>query len=458
MANKVIQNGNPGGGSSDVTVVKESLPSIHYPEYAGGAKGDGATDDWPAFEAALSSRAKRAWQGFIPPGRYRMTDAGVTKSLVVGQATRLEGAGCLMTDQINTGITMTYATPTLLDFSGGAVDCVVTPLDAAATYRAQAPELHKLTIKGSSRANGKAGLLLRENTLVSTGVVPRRVVGLGVFRDLSIEGCGVGINAANADSPFFDTIHVHDCGRGYLDASGLLELKMDRCVFWDLDTGAIETNSVGGHIAGCEIEPALESGGATTAFGVLLAGTNVAAVNNIVHSVTQAFDIRGSFNKVAYNAIGATGSAQSGGDAIVLGLLDGSVAPVGCEIIGNAIRNWGVTGSNRAAVRVYGGATRSKVAFNVADNPAGQGTRGIVLGDGTNNAHPSLIYVVGNDVPAALALTYSDVAGQGNVFALNTPITRAAIVSPTGGTTIDAEARVAVDALRTAMQSAGLTQ
>lgn len=424
MATRLIQNGNAAGGgasSSDIQVIHEALPSVHYPEYAGGAKGDGINNDWPAFEAALSSRPNRSWQGFIPPGKYKMADAGgVTKSLVTGQATRLTGAGPLMSHQVTSGISYTYNTPTILDFSGAAVDGIVSPLDAAQNYRAQAPEIRMMSIFGSGRTNGKSGILWRENTLLSLGVVPRRLVGLAIVQDVQVEKFSIGLNGANSDGSKWHQVTVNDCASGYVDTA-TIEAKIENLVLWDLDTVAIDTSSARGHIFGCEINPALQAGGTPTAAALILRGKQMGIAENIINSATIGVQILGDLFKLVGNDIGDFGSAGIINDAVVIGLADGSISPTGNVLVGNTIINWGVGGSNRAAIRGYGGMTRSVIANNVASNPAGNGTRGMVFGDGSNAAHPTNLRVIGNSVPASLALPY-DFTGTGHVFLGNDPV------------------------------------
>ena len=246
-----------------------------------GAVGDGVTDDTAAIQEAIDSVAKRASHVIIPPGHYKLTSP-----IVVGNSTKIIGAGSLMTSQS----TMTYYPQVILDFSSIATDGIVTP-DEDIDYRAHGIVLKSLTIKGSGDGNGKSGILFRTNTLGTSEI---KKVGLSKVIDCYIEDFGIGINFNDeADSCWLMDSHIHNCGIGLIGGSS--ESKIYRNIFWNISgSHVIQSAEERSFISGNEFEP----NGTTV---IILEGTNNVISDNLFRLADTGIYLKGSRNSIHGN-------------------------------------------------------------------------------------------------------------------------------------------------------------
>lgn len=180
-----------------------------------GAAGDGATDDWPAFSAAIE--AMTSWLGgnstsaegatlFVPPGAYRLA-----QSLLVNRAIRLTGTGAggrlaaavLRFDAGLTGIVIEAAQPGLTGSPGRRGDGTIVErlrIEAAPTSVGQPPT----TEGGGSAPN--YGVWLRSRAVI----VDCAVAGFG--------GDGIRVEAPDSGDPatmaewLVDGCEVAACG------------------------------------------------------------------------------------------------------------------------------------------------------------------------------------------------------------------------------------------------------
>ena len=274
------------------------LPWVNVLDY--GADPTGVADSWQAFDDALETRTERSAALIVPPGVYRMS-----APLVLGNSTVIFGIGSNMENQVSGMSTLTYQPHSVLYFDNNTHG-IISPDDAAVTYRCHHPVIENITVRGGGLAQGKIGIWFRDNA--SSAVAIQRV-GLGEIRNCYVEYWGTGIDFdGTSDSCNVLGGHVHDCDKGFVGGSS--ETTIDRVVFWDLATGpAIELTDDRGFVTACEIQPLVGS-------GIVVSGDYNRIIGNDISDFTgTGIDVSGDNNVISSNTEGrntATTYADSG--------------------------------------------------------------------------------------------------------------------------------------------------
>ena len=238
---------------------------------------------WPVFDAAIASQTDRS--ASILVGRMEAVFDGNDGGLQLGNATRIQGIGGLMSEQVNASRTHTYQPQTVLDFSAAAIDGLFTPDDAAITYRCHGIYIGDLLIIGSGPANAKSGIFFNKNELAEAALTDFiGKVGLSHVNRVYVEDYEVGVNFDNtADSCWLTDSHIHNAKIGA--RLGSSENRARGNSIWSL-TGAgaraIETTGDRHFITGNEIEPG------ATVDGIVLDGDHNIVQGNSFGPVLDA--------------------------------------------------------------------------------------------------------------------------------------------------------------------------
>lgn len=285
------------------------LPWVNVLDH--GADPTGVADSLAAFNAALETRTERSAAVIVPPGTYRMSGP-----LILGNSTVILGVGSNAEFQTNGMDTLTYRPHSVLYFDNDT-DGIISPNDAAVTYRCHHPVLQNLSIRGGGSAEGNRGVWFRDNVLSSVSI---QRVGLGEVRDCFIEDWATAVDFdGTADSCKLIGGEITRCAAGFI--GGQSEDVVERVSFWELDPGpAISISGDRGQVVGNEITPLVGSGvelASTATFNriignlfSLITGTaidvdgddNVIVANSASHSISDYYNDTGTDNLWGLNA------------------------------------------------------------------------------------------------------------------------------------------------------------
>lgn len=111
-----------------------------------GAKGDGATDDTAAIQAAVNSLGSQGGTVYLPPGNYLLSGAGGLN--ISGNAVTLRGAGAEATKiVVGSGFTGTTA----ISVTGANAQIIDLSINGASTTTTSNPAAHGITVSGARR-------------------------------------------------------------------------------------------------------------------------------------------------------------------------------------------------------------------------------------------------------------------------------------------------------------------
>lgn len=327
-----------------------------------GADPTGATYSDAAIEALLSSFTDRGVAVYFPRGTYKFA-----APIIVGNATKLIGAGGLMLSQVNSAAnvlaggpeSMTYRPETVLSFPDGT-DGIVTPNSTDYNFRAHGIEISFLTIAGSDDQAATRGVWFRKNQANEDANHIYGKVGLSGLTNVYIEGFGTGFDGdETCDSCYLHRVHIHDCGYGVKDGDS--EFEMTRSCVWSITTGeGVTVNGDRGFFANNEIEPGISRD------GIKVYGADNKIIGNDFKDSATALVLWGPRN----TAQGNTFSRGIQNHAILVGRSNGAQAANDCSVVGNTIHQFGgVVAGGIDAIVVYGGADRAVIVGNTVSDP-----------------------------------------------------------------------------------------
>ncbi len=218
-----------------------------------GAKGDWnmitntGTDDKAAIQACIDSRPNRNTPVLFPSGVY-----GCSDSLVVGEGTYLKGLSTLFPQQQfgDGSIVTKYKNMTALKFYN-ATNGIVTTLEAV-SYRSQGIKIEGLGIFGSSKNNGKTGVLFRQTTNSTFAV---KTTGLTTTNYCYFSDWGVGASGASStDSWYMTYCHFSDVKVGFIGGSGQTFVSHTDLFKIDSIGGILNSATDPDYVTGGEVE------------------------------------------------------------------------------------------------------------------------------------------------------------------------------------------------------------
>jgi hypothetical protein len=240
-------------GKGSGTWVRAWNGGIVYPEWWGAVPDYNpvthtGTDNRAAIQSAINSRPHHAGNVWIS-GRFSIAD-----SLVVGEATTIQGDNGILTTQFYAGPDTGYfRVPSEIHCSNVNANTIGFEMESV-SYRAQKALFQNLTLSGASfNGGGTKSIVNIENNPNAT---PSYNSGANLisFINVYFQDDHYGLNGNNAG--ILNVVsYCHFAGFDIAANDGIGKLRMFGSIFWQINTRCLDLTGFEDDISGCYFQP-----------------------------------------------------------------------------------------------------------------------------------------------------------------------------------------------------------